>query len=455
MNTSKRLWAKLRSFSSINEVNPRIYTHTHTWKSKAGSIHFFSTGRTLQHSSSNNKHNMHKKIHIMGVGNVGSFVAHSLAARPVSERACITLLFHHPAFYKDWNRFGRVVAVKRHGIPEQRSGFCINVLQDHEWYYPSEIEGAPDDLVKEEFALRQGEEADSDGSLIPADEEWIEHLIVTVKTTQVERAMKSVRHRLTPESSVLFLTNGLGVLEEVNEKIWPDESERPNYLFGVTSHGLFKSGLFETTHAGVGTTTIGVVRQSPRDDMEHTADGSSTTLAPSTNFLLKTLTQTPELACISTNAIDLFLLQLEKLAVNCVINPLTLLMDCKNGELLYHYNLTRVQRLLLIEISAVICALPELQGVPGLQSRFSPERLRTIAVGVAGKTGENTSSMLQDARMGKESEIEYMNGYIVRRGEEVGVRCALNYMVVQLVQAKSRIAGRQRNEEVPFDLSKL
>ncbi|EFR02550.1 2-dehydropantoate 2-reductase [Nannizzia gypsea CBS 118893] len=393
----------------------------------------------------------------MGVGNIGSFVAHSLAARPISERARLTLLFHHPAFYKDWNRYGRVVAVKRHGIAEQRSGFSINVLQDQEWYYPSEIEGAPNELVEEEFALREGDRLDSDGHPIPANEEWIEHLIVTVKTTQIEKAMKSVRHRLTPESSVLFLTNGLGVLEEVNEKIWPDESKRPNYLFGVTSHGLFKSGLFETTHAGVGTTSIGVVRQSPRDDTEEdaAADATSTALAPSTNYLLNTLTQTPELACVSTNATDLLLLQLEKLAVNCVINPLTLLMDCKNGELLYHYNLTRAQRLLLIEVSTVICALPELQGVPGLRSRFSPERLRTLAVGVAGRTAENTSSMLQDARMGKESEIEYMNGYIVRRGEEVGVRCALNYMVVQLVQAKSRISGRKRDEEVPFDLSKL
>ncbi|EEQ35277.1 2-dehydropantoate 2-reductase (Ketopantoate reductase) (KPA reductase) (KPR) [Microsporum canis] len=386
----------------------------------------------------------------MGVGNIGSFVAHSLASRSAADRARLTLLFHHPAFYKDWNRFGRVMAVKRHGIPEQRSGFCINVLQDEAWYYPSEIADAPPELVKEELALREGEQVDGSGQHVPADEEWIEHLIVTVKTTQVEKALLSVRHRLSPDSSVLFLTNGLGVLEEVNEKIWPEEKQRPNYLFGITTHGLYKSGLFETTHAGVGTTTIGVVRQSHQEDTE-----DNTSLAPSTAYLLKALTGAPELACISTNATDLLLLQLEKLAVNCVINPLTVLMDCKNGELLYNYNLTRVQRLLLIEVSAVICALPELQGVPGLQVRFSPERLRTLAVGVAGRTAENTSSMLQDARLGKESEIEYMNGYIVRRGEEVGVRCALNYMVVQLAQAKSRISGRKKADEVPFDLSRL
>ncbi|KAF3482334.1 2-dehydropantoate 2-reductase [Arthroderma uncinatum] len=394
----------------------------------------------------------------MGVGNIGSFVAHSLAAYPAPSRPHMTLLFHHPAFYKDWNRFGRSVIVKRHGLAEKRTGFGINVLQDGVWYYPSEIADAPRELVREEQTLREYERTDAQGRHIPADEELIEHLIVTVKTTQVENALKSVQHRLTRDSSVLFLTNGLGVLEEVNEKIWPEEESRPNYLFGITSHGLYRSGLFETTHAGVGTTTIGVVRNNnaqPPQSIPGEAASDKPTLAPSSAYLLKTLTQAPELACISTNATDLLQLQLEKLAINCVINPLTLLMDCQNGDTLYNYNISRVQRLLLIEISAVICALPELQGVPGIQARFAPERLRTLAVSVARRTAENTSSMLQDSRIGKETEVAYMNGYIVRRGEEVGVRCALNYMLMQLVQAKGRMMGKKKAGEVPFDLSKL
>ncbi|KAK2841682.1 hypothetical protein FQN49_006016 [Arthroderma sp. PD_2] len=463
MNTPKSLWARLSSFSPI----PGQQTYTYILRWKAGSAHPFSSGRQWQYDSSgsankndNAEYNMSssKNIHIMGVGNIGSFVAHSLASYPQPSRPRMTLLFHHPAFYKDWNRFGRKITVKRHGIAEQRTGFGINVLQDEIWHYPSEIEDAPYELVKEEHILRESDELDIQGRHIPADEELIEHLIVTVKTTQVEKALMSVRHRMTRDSSVLFLTNGMGVLEEVNEKIWPDEENRPNYLFGITSHGLYRSGLFETTHAGVGTTTIGVVRNNNAKLQQPTPrEGSSDNpmLAPTSAYLMKMLTQAPELTCISTNSTDLLQLQLEKLAINCVINPLTQLMDCQNGDTLYNYNLSRVQRLLLIEISAVICALPELQGVPGIQARFGPERLRTLAVSVARRTAENTSSMLQDSRIGKETEIEYINGYIVKRGEEIGLRCALNYMVMQLVQAKGRMMGKKKAEELPFDLSKL
>jgi 2-dehydropantoate 2-reductase len=146
------------------------------------------------------------------------------------------------------------------------------------------------------------------------------------------------------------------------------------------------------------------------------------------------------------------LYQLEKLAMNAVINPLTALMNCENGELLYNYSLTRVTRLLLHEISSVICALPELQGIPGIESRFSPERLRWMVTQLASKTAKNHSSMLQDVRAGKTTEIEYLNGYIVRRGEELGIKCVVNYMMKHLVLGKQHTSKQRDASAIPIDI---
>jgi 2-dehydropantoate 2-reductase len=143
-------------------------------------------------------------------------------------------------------------------------------------------------------------------------------------------------------------------------------------------------------------------------------------------------------------------MQLEKLAVNCIINPLTVLLDARNGSILYNYALTRTIRLLLSEISLVMRSLPELQYIPNVSSRFDPGRLETIVVSVAQKTKDNISSMLADARAGRQTEIDYINGWIVKRGEELGLRCVMNYLMVNLVKGKAQMIDLEIGEGVPF-----
>ncbi|KAK2743409.1 hypothetical protein FQN57_004874 [Myotisia sp. PD_48] len=380
-----------------------------------------------------------KRIHVMGIGNIGSFVAHSLAGAP--QRPPVTLLLHHPGMYETWLKFGQRITIRRHGLEDSRTGFAVNTLQDGAWLHPSEIAGSPPEAIAEERA-HQNQESGS----IPADEDVIDNLVLTLKATKITKALQSVQHRLTTDSTILFLCNGMGMIEDVNEKIFPDEATRPNYIGGIISHGIYRSGYFNATHAGVGVTNLGVLFTNPKF---HCHENS--TFAPSTTYLLNTMTQAPELVANTVNSVEFLQFQLEKLAINCVLNPLTALIECQNGEMLYNFNLSRVQRLLLIEISAVICALPELQGIPGIHARFAPERLRTIAVGVMKKTAENQSSMLQDMNAGRRLEIDYMNGYVVRRGEELGIKCALNYMLACLAQAKSVLLRKRTETEIPVD----
>jgi len=111
--------------------------------------------------------------------------------------------------------------------------------------------------------------------------------------------------------------------------------------------------------------------------------------ALSSRYLLRTLTRSPILACAAFPTLDLLQLQLEKLAINAIMNPLTALLDLPNGRLLHNHTLSKVQRLLLAEISLVLRSLPELEGVPNVRMRFSPERLETLTMSMTAKTAEN------------------------------------------------------------------
>lgn len=126
-----------------------------------------------------------------------------------------------------------------------------------------------------------------------------------------------------------------------------------------------------------------------------------------------------------------------------MINPLTAVFDCKNGELFIHGAVVKMMRLLLQEASQVLLSLPELRvaadGDDEIEIRFSTQELEIKVLDVAGKTAANTSSMLQDVRAGRKTEIDYINGWIVRKGKELGMECEHNGSLVEMVKTEKKI----------------
>ena len=429
--------------------------------------------------------NVPRRIHLLGPGSIGKLVAHSIRSLPSPPP--VTLIFHKFGLLNDWREEKEGIKITTDGITETKDGFDIEVS------VPPELEHgkiAKLNSYRENAETSGAEETgsktynNSDRPRAPSgkyeSDEPIYNLIVCVKTWQTASALLALRHRLTINSTICFLQNGMGVVNEVNEKVFPNEATRPAYIFGIVSHGVHTDQLskFSATHAGFGTIQLGIMPRysfptSPsgpvNQDSDELSDFSSLDPAhttaeppsapqekkevlwsPTSRYTLRTLTRVPVLCAVGLSPHDLLIAQLEKLAINCIINPLTVLLDARNGSILFNYALTRAMRLLIAEISLVFRSLPELQGTPNLRLKFSPDRLETLVVSAANATRENISSMLADVRAGRQTEIEYINGYVVRRGEELGIRCAMNYLVMQLVQGKKQLLTREVRDEVPM-----
>jgi ketopantoate reductase len=74
------------------------------------------------------------------------------------------------------------------------------------------------------------------------DSEPIKRLLVTTKATDAVSALAAVKHRLSSDSVVLLLTNGvLGVYMEAVSTLFPPWGEAaaaaPSFLLGMTTHG--------------------------------------------------------------------------------------------------------------------------------------------------------------------------------------------------------------------------
>lgn len=462
------------SFSSVSPFLPRLRPRIPHAASRCAAAS--AQTRAFLHTAGFYRRQpvLDRRIHIIGVGNVGKFIAHAL--RGIPNPPPVTLVFGGWQKFNEWNDSQRRLALVTDGRVDTRDGYDAELAIPRLRYHGHEVGLNPSSLD-----TTQGPQ------MLPGESaEPISSLIVCSKAPHVLQAISAVKHRLHNHSVVCFLHNGMGVIDQVNAAVFPDPEHRPHYMLGINSHGMHASphSRFTTVHAGFGTLSLGILPHQ-RDghanepytpDLRFSASrhgkpvyphppdklnpeyppprSAKFPFTPNQRYLLRTLLRTPVLSAASFSPPDLLQIQLDKLAVNCIINPLTALLDARNGAILNNYALTRTMRLLLSEISLVIRSLPELQYIPNVSQRFDPGRLETVVVAVAHRTSDNVSSMLADTRQGAHTEIDYLNGWIVRRGEELGIRCAMNYMVMQLIKGKSMVVQHDMEEELPLVGSK-
>ncbi|KAJ5089268.1 hypothetical protein N7532_007952 [Penicillium argentinense] len=330
-------------------------------------------------------------IHILGLGSIGTFIAHSL--RSLSTPPPVTLLAHRKGLYDEIasNGWKLGLRVGENGTLDQREGFEAELLSES------------------------------------TSSDHIHNLIVAVKASATVSALEPIRHRIGPQSTVCLFQNGLGQIEDLNQRVFVDPSTRPTYMFGIMRHGVYLRSPVEAILSGTsGTAALGIVDSQKKSAQQ-----------PQSQYILDTLLQSTALHCEKMEWPDLFRVQLLKLASNCVLNPLTALLDVRNGCIKDNIDLQPLQRRLLEEISAVFQKLPEMQELSLNRDQFSTDSLESVLRDTIEKTAQNSSSMREDILKRRSTEIQYINGWIVRRARAMGIDCEANSSITQLVLAKS------------------
>jgi 2-dehydropantoate 2-reductase len=119
-----------------------------------------------------------------------------------------------------------------------------------------------------------------------------------------------------------------------------------------------------------------------------------------------------------------------KLVVNCAYNAISALGQMPYGKMIVSEGIKEVMRDVVGETLAVAKA-----------SRVRmPENVLASVYRIADAMAGQMSSTAQDVARGKPTEIDHLNGYVVRRGEELGIATPVNrtlYALVKLVEAKA------------------
>jgi 2-dehydropantoate 2-reductase len=114
-----------------------------------------------------------------------------------------------------------------------------------------------------------------------------------------------------------------------------------------------------------------------------------------------------------------------KMAMNCAYNAVSALGRAKYGRIAMDPRARELLRLAVEETTAVARA----SGV-----RFADVDLVEAAFRLGEVMSEATSSTAQDIHRGKRTEIDSLNGYVVRRGAELGVPTPVNRALHALVK---------------------
>ena len=231
----------------------------------------------------------------------------------------------------------------------------------------------------------------------------IQNLLLCTKAHQALEALKSIRTRLQDKPTIVLLQNGMGLREKILQA-FPSAV----VLHAVTTEGAYQRERFHVIHAGRGETFVGAI-----DDIDSLR----------AQFVADALHG--ELRVSAVDDIEERLWR--KLAVNSVINPLSALANRRNGELLEAPGISEKVRELCDEVALVAAA-------DGHQ--ISPAALLAATFEVMRATASNRSSMLQDIQAGRPTEIEYINGFIVRKAMQYGIPCPQQITLYDAIKNK-------------------
>jgi 2-dehydropantoate 2-reductase len=124
-----------------------------------------------------------------------------------------------------------------------------------------------------------------------------------------------------------------------------------------------------------------------------------------------------------------------KLIWNCALNAVSALGHAKYGQIAASADARKVVETVVDEVLAVARAANI--HPPGLEDR---KVAIAGAMKIATQMAEALSSTAQDINRGKRTEIDSLNGYISRRGAELGVPTPVNhalYALVKLVEGRA------------------
>ncbi len=225
-------------------------------------------------------------------------------------------------------------------------------------------------------------------------------IIISVKSYDTENAVFEIKKIIGKNTFVMSLQNGLDNIKKIERIV-----DKKKLFVCVTTHGSVFSKPGIIIHTGIGKTKIGAIVKNLFDE----------------NRFVEMFNKSGINTVISDDIMhDIW----AKGVVNSSINPLTCFFRCKNGYNLKNPILEKLMEQVCFESVSVANSC-------GFSLVY--EDSLNLTKEVISDTSENFSSMLQSVQNGCKTEIDSINGFIVKAGKNFGLDVTLNEVIVYVI----------------------
>ncbi|GAB2932432.1 ketopantoate reductase family protein [Rheinheimera gaetbuli] len=226
-------------------------------------------------------------------------------------------------------------------------------------------------------------------------------VLLPVKSHAVISAVRQLLPHLSPTAQLVLSHNGMGTIEQV----LPLLGAAQGLWFLSTTHGALRRHT-AAIHSGNGQSVLAPLSDGALPYKTQVEDAMDKALGP----------------LLYVDDIQPYLWQ--KLAINAVINPLTAIHNCRNGEL--------TQPEFQSQIAVITQEVCKVSAACGYELPYQATLNRVHQVITA--TAQNFSSMQQDIAYQRRTEIDAISGYIVRHAARFGIAVPQNAKLLQQVQ---------------------
>ncbi|MCG2714403.1 MAG: 2-dehydropantoate 2-reductase [Candidatus Omnitrophica bacterium] len=227
-------------------------------------------------------------------------------------------------------------------------------------------------------------------------------ILICVKSFNTKQAIEQIMPLLGKNTKILTLQNGMGNIEVIAELTAEDR-----VIGGVTNEGATLIDIGKIHHAGRGQTIIGMINGKTPVEMRGIREVFN------------------KVGFDTKMSRDIKSLIWSKLIINVGINALTAITGLSNGKLTEFEGTKRILRDAVTEAARIA----------------KRKRIKLIyddplakVEAVCEGTSKNLSSMLQDVLRKKRTEIHFINGVIVRLGQELGIDVPTNKFLVDIIK---------------------
>ncbi|OMP68514.1 ketopantoate reductase family protein [Domibacillus epiphyticus] len=227
-------------------------------------------------------------------------------------------------------------------------------------------------------------------------------IVVAVK----QYNMKDVMGELTnaKSHSIMFIQNGMGHLDLL------DKLPHHHIYTASVEHGLVKINGGTIQVNGRNKTNIGAFRGGTEEIIDHLQTDSF-------RFEWRE---------------NIHHMMIEKMAANAIINPLTAMLNVKNGQIAQNEHYRSIAKDLCREFASVF-------------SYKSEEETFESVLSICKNTAYNESSMLKDVKEGRLTEIDAIVGVLVKEAEKKGCHVPLFRMIYNMIKGKENMPPLMSN----------